>query len=77
MVKYHETHSPIPKKYPTRLTRSVIEEFTGQPYTYEELLDVYENYATDKQAWDVNAKTRALADVCLLLLNSNEFIYVY
>jgi hypothetical protein len=27
--------------------------------------------------WDVSAETRALADICLVLLNSNEFIYVY
>jgi hypothetical protein len=25
----------------------------------------------------VSANTRALADLCLLLFNSNEFIYVY
>jgi acetyl-CoA acetyltransferase len=26
---------------------------------------------------DVDAETRALADLCLLLFNSNEFAYVY
>ena len=44
---------------------------------YEELLDVYHNYTPDKQAADVSPETRALADVCLLLFNSNAFIYVY
>jgi hypothetical protein len=26
--------------------------------------------------WDVGAGTRALAELCLVLLNSNEFLYV-
>jgi hypothetical protein len=26
--------------------------------------------------WDVKAEVRALSDVCLVLLNSNEFLYV-
>jgi hypothetical protein len=26
--------------------------------------------------WQVDAATRALADVCLVLMNSNEFLYI-
>ena len=45
-------------------------------FEYQEILPVFENYIADKKAADVSAETRALADVCLLLLNANELIYV-
>ena len=63
--------------YPTRITRSLVEEFTGEPFEYEEWLPVYEDYVPDPQAWELQPETLALADLCLLLFNSNEFAYVY
>ena len=77
MTNYHSETKPGRKTYPASITRELIEEFTGEPFTYEEILPVYENYIPDKQASDVAPRTRALADLCLLLLNSNEFMYVY
>ena len=73
----HAAHEPAPVKYPTAITRSLVEELTGQPFEYEEILPVFENYVRDKKPADVSANTRALADLCLLLFNSNEFFYVY
>ncbi|MCP5550872.1 MAG: hypothetical protein H7A53_08280 [Akkermansiaceae bacterium] len=35
-----------------------------------------EDYTPDTKASDVSPETRALADVCLLLFNSNEFVYL-
>lgn len=63
--------------YPTRITRSLVEEFTGEPFQYEEWLPVYEDYVPDLQAWESQPGTLALADLCLLLFNANEFAYVY
>ena len=77
MRTYHAAHKPEPVKYPTAITRSLVEELTGQPFDYEEVLPVFENYVPDKKPAEVNAKTRALADLCLILFNSNEFMYVY
>lgn len=77
MIAYHETHMPAPSNYPTEITRSLVEEFSGKPFKYQEKLPVFESYIPDKKPSDVDAKTRALADACLLLLNSNEFVYVY
>jgi len=54
-----------------------VEELTGQPFEFIEKLNVFEDYVPDSKPWTVSADTRALADVCLLLLNSNEFLYVY
>jgi len=59
------------------VTRSLVEEFSGKPFEYVERLPVYEDYVPDAKPWTVDASTRALADVCLLLFNSNEFLYVY
>ncbi len=77
MRAYHARHQPVPVKYPTQVVRSLVEEFTGEPFEFIEKLNVYEDYVPDPKPWTVDADTRALADVCLLLLNSNEFLYVY
>ena len=77
MEAHHRSKSPRAETYPTRITRSLVEEFTGAPFEYQEWLPVYEDYHPDTRAWDVGPSTRALADFCLLLFNSNEFAYVY
>ena len=77
MQEYHKNTHPEPKDYPTQITRSLVEEFTGEPFEYQEILPVFENYEPDQQAADVSPETRALADLCLLLFNSNEFIFLY
>ncbi|MDB4614352.1 PSD1 and planctomycete cytochrome C domain-containing protein [bacterium] len=77
MKAYHAKNSPKPVEYPKYVTRSLVEEFTGNPFTFEEWLNVYEDYVPDAKPWTVSAEARALADVCLLLMNSNEFVYVY
>ncbi len=77
MQEYHAKHDPKPVTYPTKVRRSLVEEFTGKPFDYEEILPVFENYLPDKKPADVEPSTRALADLCLILLNANEYIYVY
>ena len=77
MQAYHNENKPAVIKYPTTITRSLVEELTGQPFKYEEILPVFENYQADNKPADVSADTRALADLCLLLFNSNEFMYLY
>lgn len=77
MVAYHQTSKPERPEYPTTITRSLVEEFSGDTFEYEEILPYFENYQPDKKAADVDAETKALADVCMLLFNSNEFVFVY
>lgn len=77
MNAYHRRVQPQEVEYPKFVTRSLVEEFTGQPFEFIEKLNVYNNYTPDAKPWTVDADTRALADVCLLLLNSNEFLFVY
>ena len=77
MRLYHQKHAPEAVEYPTQVVRSLVEEFTGEPFEFIERLNVYEDYVPDAKPWTVAADTRALADVCLLLLNSNELLYIY
>ena len=76
MKSYHEEVTPQKREYPIQITRSLVEEFSGDTFEYEEILPVFEDYQADLQAAEVDPETRALADVCLLLFNTNEFAYV-
>ena len=77
MATYHQSSQPEAAEYPTRITRSLVEEFSGEAFEYEEILPAFETYQPDLKPADVSPETRALADVCLLLFNTNEFAYVY
>ena len=77
MRVYHTKFEPDPVEYPTEITRSLVEEFSGKPFEYNEILPAFEEYTPDMKASDVNPETRALADLCLVLFNSHEFVYVY
>jgi len=77
MVTYHQGVDPKPPVYPTAITRSLVEEFSGKPFEYTEWLPTFEDYHADKKPSDVGPSARALADVCLLLFNTNEFMYLY
>ncbi|MCH8290252.1 PSD1 domain-containing protein [Candidatus Poribacteria bacterium] len=76
-IEYHRQNPPVVQKYPTQVKRKMFEEMTGEPFEYTERLDIYEEYVPDLKPWDVGPETRALADLCLVLFNANEFIYVY
>jgi mono/diheme cytochrome c family protein len=68
---------PAPAKPPLEVRRDAVEENTGERFSFNEKLHAYADFVPDLQPADVPAHTRALADVCLALLNSNEFAYVY
>jgi len=65
------------QKPPLEVRRDAVEENTGEKFSFNERLHVYAEFVPDLQPGDVAAHTRALADVCLALLNSNEFAYAY
>ncbi|MBT7028055.1 MAG: DUF1549 domain-containing protein [Verrucomicrobia bacterium] len=69
--------NPKPRTYPTEVVRSANEENTGQTFTFVEKLFEYQDYQPDLQPHQVDARTRGFADLCLALLNANEFLYVY
>ena len=73
----HRQHQPKPETMPTSVVRELVEEQTGTKIAWRERLDVYEQFVADAKPWDVGPETRALADLCLVLMNANEFVYVY
>ncbi len=76
MITRHKKISFRKKEYPAEVTRRKVDENTGEEFESSEILDIYEDFIPDLQPGDVDATTRGLAEVCLVLLNSNEFIYV-
>jgi mono/diheme cytochrome c family protein len=76
MTAYHREHPPTPTRLPTSVRRHMVEEMTGEEFEWDEELDAMRDYRRDLQPWDAAPQTRALADVCLVLFNSNEFLYV-
>jgi hypothetical protein len=76
MTVHHQDHKPTPAPLPTRIKRKMVEEMTGEEVEWEEELDRLKDYQRSVKPWDVGAQTRALGDLCLVLLNSNEFLYL-
>ena len=76
MLKHHRQHAPVDVPLPRNVARSMVEEMTGEEVRWEEELDGLKDYQRDLSPADVDPETRALAEICLVLLNSNEFLYV-
>lgn len=72
-----ESSAPEFEPQPLEVLREAVEENTGEKFMFAEKLYANADYVPDLQPADVDAHARALADVCLALFNSNEFVYVY
>ncbi|MEW4568970.1 DUF1553 domain-containing protein [Tautonia sp. JC769] len=76
MTARHHAVAITPKALPTTVSRRAVDENTGEPFTFTEDLESVRDYVPDLQPSDVDPETRALADVCLVLLDANAFLYV-
>ncbi len=76
MIKQHQAHPPTSSELPTSVRRGMVEELTGEMVYWDEDLSIMKEYERDLMPWQVEPAVRALADLCLVLLNSNEFLYV-
>jgi hypothetical protein len=65
---------PVP---PLSIVREAVEENTGERFRFSEPLYSNADFIADLQPADVDRHTRALSDLCLVILNSNEFVYIY
>jgi mono/diheme cytochrome c family protein len=68
--------TPPPVAPPREIRRDAVEENTGEKFSFTEVLHAYADFVSDLQPAAVPPRTRALADVCLALFNTNEFSYV-
>lgn len=66
---------PAPVRPPVEVRRDAIEENTGTPFSFTERLHANVEFVPDLQPDDVDDRVRSLADLCLVLFNSNEFAH--
>ena len=67
---------PAAARPPAEVRREAVEENTGERFTFTERLHAAADFQPDLAPADVPARTRALADLCLVLFNGNEFSHV-
>ena len=77
MTARHKSLKFTPAEYPKEVVREAVEENTGEKFSFAEPLEVYSDFVPDLKPPDVGPEVRGLAEVCLVILNSNEFAYVY
>jgi hypothetical protein len=77
MTNHHRANNPVKTEPPKCVVREMVEEMTGLNFYWVEDLDRYKNYTADRELWEIDPATRALADLCLVLFNSNESVHVY
>jgi hypothetical protein len=76
MLAYHQTNPPPAKPQPRPLVHKITSELTGQTSEFLQAPDPAP-YEANLHPSAVGPATRALSDVTLMLLNANEFVYVY
>jgi hypothetical protein len=77
MTVRHKTLRFDAPEYPRQVLREAVEENTGEKFTFVEPLEFYADLVPDLKPSQASPELRGLAEVCLVLLNSNEFAYVY
>ena len=77
MTALHRDHALEKRPVPTSVEIEDVIEKTGELVKKTYQLKTLENYEDDLRPWQVDEATRALADLCLVLFNSSEFLYVY
>jgi hypothetical protein len=77
MLGEQRTLSFAARTLPREIVREAVEENTGEKFRFTEPLEAAADFVPDLQPAAASPETRALADVCLVLFNTNEFAYVY
>ncbi len=76
MAAHHRAAPPPPPTPPKPVIHAINSELTGESHRFVQPEDP-SPYEHDTRPHEVPPETRALADIALALLNSNEFVYVY
>jgi hypothetical protein len=76
MTERHRSLAVSKPAYPREVLREAVEENTGQRFQFHEPLEFMDDFVPDRKLSDVDLRTRGLAEVCLVLMNTNEFVYV-
>jgi mono/diheme cytochrome c family protein len=62
---------------PLQVQRDAVEENTGERFSFTETIYSNADFVPDLMPEDCDRETRALAELCLVLFNCNEFMFVY
>ena len=76
MTARHEGLTFVKPKPRNAVTREAVEENTGERFTFTEHLPSALDFVPDLHPADVSPEVRGLMEVCLVLFNTNEFLYV-
>jgi hypothetical protein len=75
MVALHRGRRPPPRDRERPIVHKITSELTGQVFEFNQPQDPA-TYEQNLHPSEVNAETRALADIALVLMNSSEFVYI-
>lgn len=76
MTQRHQDPPPRAAPSPREVLHDAVEENTGERFQYVETLDSAPDFVPDTSLADVTPEVRGLMEVCLVLLNTNEFLHV-
>jgi len=76
MLAFHKSNPAPPKMAAKPLVHKITSELTGQTSEFVQPEDTAP-FEANLHPSEVAAETRALSDVALMLMNANEFVYVY
>jgi hypothetical protein len=62
---------------PREVIREAVEENTGERFTFREPLEFAADFVPDLKPADASPELRGLAEVCLVIFNSNEFVHIH
>ena len=78
MTRRHEEHPPVKTPLPVAVSREMVDEMTGRTFRWEEKLHNLLDYERRPHARRRRPpRPAALPNSALVLMNANEFVYVY
>jgi mono/diheme cytochrome c family protein len=76
MTERHRSLKLAKPEHPREVVREAVEENTGEKFRIVEPLEVAADFIPDGHPADADAETRGLMEVCIVLFNANEFLYL-
>jgi hypothetical protein len=76
MTERHKSLTFDKPKRPTEVVREAVEENTGEKFSFKEVLPAAADFVPDIHSAVATPELRGLMEVCLVLFNTNEFLYV-
>jgi hypothetical protein len=76
MTDRHKGLTFAKPRRPREMEREAVEENTGVKFTFTEVFPSAADYVPDLHPADVGPEIRGLMEVCLVLFNANEFLYL-